>query len=182
MRVSAVRLVIAGVALGAGALLSACTSQDTSAPASPTTATESPKAQPQAPEATGADGSKVDESNRKFPNTKQTVMLTGYDTKLDMVEFQLAHWVPGGPNNGHYAEVAGDTVTHRLPLAKNPTVLSALSLCPSDGVTLDSDGRGNTPCTKDRLLAKLKDGLGPIAEIKVDADDHIATVSELYAP
>ena len=168
MRVSAVRLVIAGVALGAGALLSACTSQHTSAPASP--------------EANRADGSKVDESNRKFPNTKQTVMLTGYDTKLDMVEFQLTHWVPGGPNNGHYAEVAGDTATHRLPLAKNPTVLSALSLCPSDGVTLDSDGRGNTPCTKDRLLAKLKDGLGPIAEIKVDADDHIATVSELYAP
>jgi hypothetical protein len=209
MRVSSIRLVTVGVALGAGALLSACSGQNTSAPVNVTTASASPKNQAQqqlqapdkalghgvqdvncsangggkvgphqvdliavaskagrvgcteaftivseyydnagkaegtgrfltvkgwncgadtgaegtgmiscekdglsfhtGPTSTGDDagGSKVDRSNLRFPNTKQTVQLTGYDAELDMVEFHLTRWASGGADNGHFVDQPG---------------------------------------------------------------------------
>jgi hypothetical protein len=98
--------------------------------------------------------STVDGPEPRFPNTTQTVQLTGYDTALDMVEFHLVRWAPGGPNNGHYVEVPGDTGMHRLPLA----------------------------CCEDRLPAALLDDAAPFAEIEVDGDNHIAAVTEIYTP
>lgn len=127
------------------------------------------------------DGSTVEQVNLKFPNTTQIVDLLRYDPAADMVEFRLMQWIPGGANNGHFVPVPADPAVHRLPLASNPTVLSALSLCPG-AMAVDKKGLGTNPCTKDRLLAVLKSGQDVLAEIKVDGNDRVTSVSERYTP
>lgn len=118
----------------------------------------------------------------RFPNTTQTVELTGYNTQVDMVEFTLVQWQPGGPNNGHYVSVPGDTGTHRLPLAGAATVLGAANLCPTGEVTVDDKGLGSAPCSKATLVAGLKAGTHHLAQIAVDGNDNIARVAEIYTP
>ncbi|MEV4316723.1 hypothetical protein [Actinocrispum sp. NPDC049592] len=184
-----IKLVTAGIALGAGTLLSACTSQNASAPPPATSTVTTPAQVPQLPARTpsgdavdASNSSTVDKSEARFPDTTQTVWLTGYDAKVDMVQFKLTKWQPGGPNNGHYVDVPGDTGVHRLPLASNVTVLSVGTLCLSNEMSADSKGNGTAPCSKDVLLKSLKDGIMLVAEIKVDGTDHIAKVSERYTP
>jgi hypothetical protein len=201
MRFKSSRLLAVGIALGAGVLLSACSGQNADAHATGTTVNVLPKDQAQQQlQASGNavgrgaendssfqngrndGGSTVEQQSLRFPGTTQIVQLTGYDAKLAMVEFRLVHWIPGGPNNGHYEEVTGVPGMHRLPLAASPTVLSAANLCPADSATIGSDGLGNKPCSKDQLLTALKDGKMSYAQIQVDDNDHIAKVSELYTP
>ncbi|MBP2319962.1 hypothetical protein JOF56_000347 [Kibdelosporangium banguiense] len=122
-----------------------------------------------------------DSTGKKFAGKTLTVELTGYDTKLDMAEFKLVKYVRGGADNGHYEPLPEDPGTHRLPLTKSPQILSVSSIC-SDGLTADSRGQANKPCTKDQLVRKLNDSVAPFASIQVDGDDRIAKVVELYAP
>ncbi len=184
-----IKLVTVGIAFGAGALLSACTSQNASAPppaaGTVTTSVQVPQLPAKTPQGTPENVTKsstVDQPEARFPNTTQTVLLTGYDATVDMVQFKLTRWQPGGPNNGHYVDVPGDTGVHRLPLAKNVTVLSVGTLCLSNEMSADSKGNGTAPCPTDILLKSLKDGIMLVAEIKVDGTDHIAKVSERFTP
>lgn len=89
---------------------------------------------------------------------------------------QPASW-PGG----HYESLPQDPGTHRLPLAKSARILSVISIC-STGLTADSLGRADKPCTKEQLVRKLNDSITPYAQIKVDGGDDITSISELYAP
>ncbi|TDV42180.1 hypothetical protein [Actinophytocola oryzae] len=120
----------------------------------------------------------------RFPGTTVTAALTGYDRDLRMVGFELVQLEPGEGNmEARYVDVPGDG-PHRLPLAPDVKVFSAGSICPADtdtGLSIGADGRGNQPCTAEQLLAALDDG-GLTAEIKVDAQDRIAEVAELYHP
>jgi hypothetical protein len=116
----------------------------------------------------------------KFPNTTVKAALTGYDSRVNMVEFYQVRWVPGGPNNGHYDEDPADTAMHRLPLSDSPVILSALTLCP--GGSMDQQGHATTRCTKDQLIQILTDSPGVLAEVRVDGADRIERVSELYVP
>jgi hypothetical protein len=117
---------------------------------------------------------------RKFPNTTQTVLFTGYDAGVQMVRFQLVTRKDGGPDNSQYVPVDGKT--YRLPLQQGGKVLSAASLCPGESVTIDAQGYGNGPCSQDRLLQHLKDGGSVLAQISVNGDDQITTVKEIYHP
>jgi hypothetical protein len=119
---------------------------------------------------------------QRFPNTTQTVQFTGYDTAANMARFQLVTWQSGGPDNGHYVPVAGDTKTYRLPLQDNEQVFSASTVCPGDSVTVDGQGRGTKVCSPQELLQALTGDTPPLAEIQVDGNDHIAVVKELYQP
>jgi hypothetical protein len=118
---------------------------------------------------------------KRFAGKTLVTRLTGYNSKVDMVEFHLVHFVAGGANNGHYETLPGDPATHRLPLAKSADILSIIGIC-SNGMTADAQGHANKPCTKQQLVDKLSDNASPYAEIQVDEDDNIAKVSELYAP
>lgn len=168
-----VRSVAVGVAVAAVALLSACSNGNPGTPAAPA----APKDQQQLDSQTGQ-GS---QPQRRFANTTLTVQLTGYDKAHDMIEFQRVHFVPGGPDNGHYDALPEDPGAHRLPLAKSARILSILNIC-STGLTADDQGHATKACTKDQLLTALRGPAKPFAELHVDADDHITTLSELYAP
>ncbi|WP_328606950.1 hypothetical protein OG943_44855 [Amycolatopsis sp. NBC_00345] len=123
------------------------------------------------------------EPARRFPNTTQNVHFTGYDTATNMARFQLIQWQAGGPDNGHYVDVPGDTKTYRLPLDARGEVFSAASLCPGDSVTVDSRNRGTTPCTPRQLQQSLATGGNmPFAEIHVDGNDRITMAKEIYHP
>ncbi|MEU4245890.1 hypothetical protein AB0F15_00595 [Amycolatopsis sp. NPDC026612] len=117
---------------------------------------------------------------RKFPNTTQSVQFTGYDAGVQMVRFQLITRQDGGPDGGHYVPVDGKT--YRLPLQKGGTVLSAVSLCPGESITVDKQGYGNGPCSQDQLVQQLKNGTSILAQISVNGDDQISTVKEIYHP
>jgi hypothetical protein len=110
-----------------------------------------------------------------------TVVVTGYDSKQDMVEYRLVRHVRGGENNGHYEPVPDDPDAHRLPLASSAEILSVISLC-STGLTADSMGRANKTCTKDQLAQAVKDSVTPLAELQVDGSDQITRLAELYQP
>ncbi|ALG10370.1 hypothetical protein AOZ06_28850 [Kibdelosporangium phytohabitans] len=133
-------------------------------------------------EGTGHGGAKVDNPDLRFPNTTQTVQLTGYDSKVQMVGFKLVQWVAGGANNGHFGEVQGDTATHRLPLADSPTVRSATGVCPTERPAVDGNGHGTAPCSKERLVNALLQGGKFTAQIKIDGEDRIVHVTEIYTP
>lgn len=118
----------------------------------------------------------------RFPNTTQTVQFTGFDNAVNMARFQLMAWQAGGPNNGHYVPVAGDTNTYRLPLHEHSEVYSAASACPDGSVTVDNKGFGSKRCTPQQLMKALTGGNPPLAQIHVDGDDRIAVVKEIYHP
>ncbi|WP_033290342.1 hypothetical protein [Amycolatopsis jejuensis] len=136
--------------------------------------------------APGADSGTVPEKKpapqRKFPNTTQTVAFTGWDAKEYMATFKLMQFQPGGANNGHWVEVPGDTKTYRLPLDAHSETYSALDLCSGGTPTVDSNGRGTKWCDQDDLVKALKGDHPPLAEIKVDRDDQITSVKEIYTP
>jgi len=130
-----------------------------------------------------ADGAPVDEL--RFPGTTVTAELTGFDHRLQMIDFEVVELSPGtGQMEPHYVDVPGDG-PHRLPLAANLKVWSANIICSSqaeNGVTIDDQGLGDQPCTKDELLAALDNRSGITAQLKVDAQDRIYEVAELYHP
>ncbi|WP_328605894.1 hypothetical protein [Amycolatopsis sp. NBC_00345] len=128
------------------------------------------------------DSAPSNQVTQRFPNTTQTVQFTGYDTTANMARFQLVTWQAGGPDNGHYVPVAGDTKTYRLPLENHEQVFSASTVCPGDSVTVDGQGRGTKACTPQDLMQALTGDTPPLAEIQVDGNDHIAVVKELYQP
>jgi hypothetical protein len=122
----------------------------------------------------------------KFAGKTVTASLNGYDSKLDMVQFHVVRFASGGVDDGHYVGDPADPAAHRLPLAKASTILSAVSICSTganeEGVTVDADGHANKACTKDQLAQVLSTPSTLIAELKVDATDHIEKLSEVYAP
>jgi len=84
----------------------------------------------------------------------------------------------------HYVDVPGDG-PHRLPLATNLKVWSASNIHPArsdNGATIDDQGLGDQPCTRDELLDALDTRSGITARLKVDARDRIYEVAELYHP
>jgi hypothetical protein len=119
---------------------------------------------------------------QRFPNTTQTVQFTGYDAAAKMAQFQMVTWQTGGPDNGHFVPVPGDTKVYRLPLHENEQVLSASTLCSNDSVTVDGQGRGTQPCAPEQLMQALTGATPPLAEIQVDGNDSIAAVKEIYQP
>jgi hypothetical protein len=168
--------VAAGVAFAAVTLLSACSGQ-TAAPTPAAPAAPNDQHQQQAGSQTG----QGTQPQRRFAGTTLTVQLTGYDTNVDMVNFRRVRWAPGGPDNGHYVDLPDDPGTHRLPLAKSPRILSISTIC-STTLTADNQGHATKPCTKDQLVTALNGPAKPFAELQVDPDDHITTLSELYTP
>ncbi|WP_344424260.1 hypothetical protein [Amycolatopsis minnesotensis] len=118
----------------------------------------------------------------RFPNTTQTVQFTGFDNATNMAQFKLMKWKSGGPDDGQYVEVPGDTKTYRLPLHEHGQVYSAATICSGGDVTIDDKGFGSKPCTPLELLEALNGGTPPLAQIHVDNDDRIATVKEIYHP
>jgi hypothetical protein len=130
-----------------------------------------------------ADGAPVDEL--RFPGTTVTAELTGFDRRLQMINFEVVELAPGdGQMEPHYVDVPGDG-PHRLPLAANLKVWSANIICSSqseNGVTIDDQGLGDQPCTKDELLEALDNRSGITAQLRVDAQDRIYEVAELYHP
>jgi hypothetical protein len=118
----------------------------------------------------------------RFPNQNMTISMAGYDGTVKMVQFQLAKWVSGGPDDGHYGDDPSDTATHRLGIAPGAK-LSALSpdcTGPAAGSDPNTDG---TTCTVAQFAAALADGsaIGP-AKVHVNANDQIDSAQELYHP
>jgi hypothetical protein len=167
--------IAAGIAAAAatGALLTACSTAGAptaAAPGTPSTSTAAPTSASQA-------------SNRvlHFPNKTVTVTLTGYDPTLHLVQFQLAVFVAGGADDGHYAPDPKDPATHRLALAPNATMTSFSPDCTGAG------GNADTPqgaaCTTTQFVSALTDhsGAGP-AKLHVNAQDQIDSAQGLYHP
>ena len=121
----------------------------------------------------------------QFPNTTLNVMLTGYDDSTGMLRFQLATWVRTPTDDGGYQADPANPGTHRLPLADNPTILSAGTLCAgSNDATIGPSGLGTKPCSEQEFLATLHGAPGglPAAQLKVDGSDRITSVVEYYHP
>jgi hypothetical protein len=171
-------LIVAGA--GAMAVSTACGTSETGVPSATGPGRVESSAPAGATSVTGA-ATTTTPPNLRFANKTLTAGLTGYDGKLDMVQFNLVRFVPGGADNGHYDADPADPATHRLPLAKSPMILSAISIC-SDGLTADAQGNANKTCTKDQLVQALNNSVFPYAALQVDGTDHIAKLSELYAP
>nr|WP_052479047.1 hypothetical protein [Kibdelosporangium sp. MJ126-NF4] len=203
MRIKSLKMVTVGFAVAAGALLSACSGQNAAAPSDPVNAVPQEQAQQmragddvanrsgntspapahrQGEEGTGSGGVKVDNPDRKFPNTSRIAVLVGYNEQAGMVEFRLQRWVPGGAAEKHLDDVPGDIGTHRLPLADAATVRSALSICPTDQPVVDNEGYGAEKCSRQRLVTTLREGNSVNAKIDVDGADRIARVAEIYTP
>jgi hypothetical protein len=148
--------------------------------AAPSTLAGTDATQSSAPSVT-ASASPAASKELRFAGKTLTVGMTGYDTKLDMVQFQLVQYIRGGEDNGHYEPDDADPGRHRLPLAGEPAILSVISIC-STGLTADSQGHANKPCTKDQLVKALTNVVPLFAQLEVDSTDHITKVSELYTP
>ena len=106
-----------------------------------------------------------------------TGYLTGY--AAGAVTFRSATWIPGGLDGGHYAV---GSATSALPLAAQPTVRSAVTICSAGQVTLDRTGNAAKPCTAGQLVATLRSGAHPYATMTVDAAGRITAVLERYVP
>ncbi|HVV20499.1 MAG TPA: hypothetical protein VHF06_13760 [Pseudonocardiaceae bacterium] len=111
----------------------------------------------------------------QFPNTAETVFISGYDAKTRMVQFVLSKWIPGGEDDGHFDD---QPTTHRLPLASTVQIKAVLSLCAGMGEV----NMNGVACTKANFLKALSQGQFAHADIHVDATDHIDAISERYAP
>lgn len=177
-------LVAAVIAVG---LVSACSAQGgagrpADAGGKPAGVVENPPP-PAGAEHQSGDVENVGADDLRFPGTTVTAVLTGYDRKLQMASFELVELVSGTNMEPYYQDVAGDG-PHRLPLSPDLKVWSAFGICTTGsptGITVDEHGRANQPCTKDQFLAALDDD-GMTAEVKVDDQDRIAEVTELYHP
>jgi len=118
----------------------------------------------------------------RFPNTTQTVQFTGFDNTVNMARFQLVTWQAGGPDGGHHVPVAGDAKVYRLPVDEHSEVYSAATVCSGDDATVDAEGFGTKPCTTQQFMEALTGGRPPLAQIRVDGDDCIVMVKEIYHP
>jgi hypothetical protein len=168
--------IAAGIAAAAalGGLLTACGGE--TGQATPATGGVQTSANASAPTST------AQQAALRFPNQNMTVLTVGYDSTLKMVQFQLATWVTGGPDDGHYANDPSDPATHRLSIAPDAklTALSPDCTGPAAGSNPNTDG---TTCTVAQFTAALADGtaIGP-AKVHVNASDQIDTAQELYHP
>lgn len=98
-------------------------------------------------------------SHRPAPAANATTAyLSGYDVTTRRVRFQLARWVGGGLDDGHFELVPG---TRSLPLAPALTVRSAVVLCSAGQLTIDAHGDGTKACTAGQLVAGLSAGHRP---------------------
>jgi hypothetical protein len=113
-----------------------------------------------------------------FPNTTFTAVIESYDAAARMIDFQVQTWVPGGPDNGHYAADPSKPGIYRLPLAANVRISSVSRLC----FTHSTPNMNGTPCTAQQLITGLEQGATGTAEVHVDATDHIDTIKEDYLP
>jgi hypothetical protein len=173
--------IAAGIAAAAalGVVLTACGGSSGAAgpTASPTTDT-APAAVPAKQAATTAT---TTATLSQFPNKDLTVLLDGYDSSLHVVDFHLAVWQAGGPDDGHYVVDPSNSSAHRLPIATGASLTSLSPLCtgPSKG---DPNTDGST-CTTAQFIAALLDdsGVGP-ATLHVNAQDQIQTEQEIYHP
>jgi len=124
-------------------------------------------------------------STSQFANKTMNVLLTGYDSKTGMIQFQLAVHQSASTDDGVYVADPKNPGTHQLPMAPAASVLSAASFCPNaNGVTIDAEGVGNGPCTVTQLIQAFQrqtGGLGA-AQMSVDAVGHIVKIAELYHP
>ncbi|HJP75923.1 MAG TPA: hypothetical protein VJ914_16770 [Pseudonocardiaceae bacterium] len=173
--------IAAGIAAAAatGALLTAC-----STPAPPPAATSTGSA----PTTTTAAAAATTTANQasthalQFPNKTVTVTLTGYDPSLHMVQFQLAVFVAGGPDDGHYSADPKDGSTHRLALAPYATMTSFSPDC-TGASGANSDTPQGATCTTTQFASALSDGSGAgPAKLHVNAQDQIDTAQGLYHP
>lgn len=171
--------IAAGIAAAAatGALLTAC-----SGPAAPTAAAPSTGSAPTtttaaAPTTANQASSRV----LQFPDKTVTVTLTGYDPSVHMVQFQLAVFIVGGPDDGHYTADPKDPSTHRLALAPNATMTSFSPDCTGAGG--GDSGTQGAACTTTQFVSALSDdsGSGP-AKLHVNAQDQIDNAQGLYHP
>jgi hypothetical protein len=116
----------------------------------------------------------------KFPNTNFPALVEGYDNATQMVTFEVSKWVPGGDDDGHYSDDPAKPGQHRLPLAAQVTVTSFNTMCA--GVAPSGDPSKSMSCTRDQFIQGLKTGSKAIAQVSVDATDHITTVKEIFTP
>jgi hypothetical protein len=117
----------------------------------------------------------------RFPDTNLTVRFTGYDDATRMVTFEVVTFVPGGPDDGHYTPDTHNPGSHRLPLAASPTITALSTLC-ANATTTVNPVIDAVPCTPARFVASLRATPGDVAQMHVDATDHIDTVHEVYHP
>jgi hypothetical protein len=117
----------------------------------------------------------------QFPLRQLRVSLTGYDDTVHMVTFVLVTWVPGGPDDGHYTPSPVNPGPHRLALAANPTITALSTVC-SHGTSTTNPIIDGAPCTPAEFVQTLHAGPDKIADVHVDATDHIDVVRELYHP
>ncbi|HWC83958.1 MAG TPA: hypothetical protein VG756_28700 [Pseudonocardiaceae bacterium] len=169
---------LSGFALaGCNASLNASTSDTGNGSASAPVQQTSPAASPSGQQVTTT-GQQL-----QFPGKTLNVLLAGYDETTNMVQFQLARYVPAPTDNGGYEADPGNPGTHRLPLTANANVLSAADFCPGSGeATIGDDGLGTTPCSTAQFVSYLRSGGKDAAQLKVDGSDHIASVAEIYHP
>ena len=174
--------IAAGIAAAAaiGGLLTACGGQAGTPSAAPATSSAPASANPAANG--GGSTATAQQVALKFPNKNLTIAMEGYDSSLRMVQFQLAVWVAGGADDGHYGDDPTDPATHRLAVAPGAKLTALSSDCtgPAAGNDPNTDG---TTCTVAQFAAALTDGsaIGP-AKVHVNAADQIDSAQELYHP
>lgn len=170
--------IAAGIAaaVAIGGLLAACGGQAGQPTAAPASSSAPASANVSAPTST------AHQIALRFPNQNLTISMTGYDAKLKMLQFTLAQWVSGGPDDGHYGDDPSDTATHRLGISPNAKLIALSPDCtgPAAGDNPNTDGR---VCTVAQFAAAITDGsaIGP-ARIHVNAGDQIDSAEELYHP
>jgi hypothetical protein len=114
----------------------------------------------------------------QFPNTSFTASINSYDAATQMVTFDVVKFVPGGADNGSFAQDPSKPGHYRLPLAASMQIKAVLSLCPG----ISEPSASGVSCTKQQFVQALQNGQGGIADLHVDASDHIDAVSERYHP
>ena len=174
--------IAAGIAAAAatGALLTAC-STPTPLPAASAGTGSAPTTTTAAAAATTT-ANQASTRALQFPNTTVTVTLTGYDPTLHMVQFQLAVFVAGGPDDGHYSADPKDSSTHRLALAPNAPMTSFSPDCTGASSDNSATPQG-AACTTTQFASALSDGSGSgPAKLHVNAQDQIDNAQGLYHP
>lgn len=114
----------------------------------------------------------------KFPGTTFPAQIDSYDSATQMVTFEVLKFVPGGMDDGHYDANPAIPGTHRLQLSDTVAATSVESLCPALGFT-DTAGK---PCTRQQAIVGLTSGQSILASIRVDPEDHINGINEIYMP
>lgn len=114
----------------------------------------------------------------QFPDTSFTASIDGYDPGTQMVTFEVVKFVPGGPDNGSFAQDPSKPDHYRLPLAASMQIKAVLSLCPG----ISEPTMPGVSCTKQQFVQALQNGRSGYADLHVDASDHIDAVGERYHP